>query len=116
MELAFNKDKLVNEQIYVHQLEGEMFSLKDRLAKTTNDSDDILTHKQREIKLKMERVLRLEVGPNTWESFPNSFLSTLAQNMTFLDLMLVDDAWTPHVLCATSCLTPSSWEHLTFFP
>mmetsp|Transcript_48583 Transcript_48583/g.92931 ORF Transcript_48583/g.92931 Transcript_48583/m.92931 type:complete len:641 (+) Transcript_48583:158-2080(+) len=60
VELAFNKDKLVNEQIYVHQLEGEMFSLKDRLAKTTNDSDDILTHKQREIKLKMERVLRLE--------------------------------------------------------
>eukprot|EP00854_Cymbomonas_tetramitiformis_P009252 gene9252-10959_t len=60
VELAFQKDKLRTERSNNSKLEQEVATLKGRLGKATSDSDDILTHKQREIKLKMERVAALE--------------------------------------------------------
>jgi hypothetical protein len=60
VELAFQKDRMLKEHALATQLGEKVEELNDRLARTTVDSDDILTHKQREIKLKLERVRRLE--------------------------------------------------------
>jgi len=60
VELAFEKDRFRQETETKLRLDNDLNRLKTRLAKTTTDSDDILTHKQREIKLKMERVTNLE--------------------------------------------------------
>jgi hypothetical protein len=61
VELAFQKDRMMKEAAEAVRLGEKVDELNDRLARTTIDSDDILTHKQREIKLKLERVHRLEV-------------------------------------------------------
>ena len=60
VELAFQKDRMLKEHALAAQLGEKVEELNDRLARTTVDSDDILTHKQREIKLKLEAVRRLE--------------------------------------------------------
>ena len=60
MELTFQKDKLKQMREENSILNGEVTLLKGKLNKQSSDADDILTHKQREISQKVERVNGLE--------------------------------------------------------
>jgi hypothetical protein len=62
VELTFQKDKLKQMREENSVLNGEVTLLKGKLNKQSSDADDILTHKQREISQKVERVNGLEVG------------------------------------------------------
>jgi hypothetical protein len=60
VELTFQKDKLKQMREENAVLNGEVHLLKGKLSKQSSDADDILTHKQREISQKVERVTGLE--------------------------------------------------------
>mmetsp|Transcript_19854 Transcript_19854/g.64594 ORF Transcript_19854/g.64594 Transcript_19854/m.64594 type:complete len:632 (+) Transcript_19854:58-1953(+) len=60
VELTFQKDKLKQVREENAALQALLSELKSKLGKQTVDSEDILTHKQREISQKVERVNGLE--------------------------------------------------------
>ena len=60
VDMAFHKDKLTQSKIEAANYHHELEDTKSKLAKALQDSEDILTHKQREIQQKVERVNTLE--------------------------------------------------------
>lgn len=60
VDLAFHKDKLTQKKNQVVDQNKELDDIRAQLAKALQDSEDILTHKQREIQQKVERINALE--------------------------------------------------------